>query len=683
MKVYYHSAIKNCEVFPGMPFRTVPCESYLQLVKEKNDSNHDILFNGTIIDTDIDRVSCNEEAELIIRGEGTRLVYSVRPLLRPLTLKYAQAYEQFAYEYSHKKFNELESIQTGELRMYAIDSSIEVKDWTALFDEIDSAFRSLKLICEQPKSHLKAVNEVRPIETVKRIGYESIPYLAAHSEDWLARTASGLKPARLFSRVEDDEYQIYENRVVKTLIDSIISFLRKTERQLRDQRDQLHGIINSSVQTGSFGFDVSFQKAVSELISTDSHADEHRTKSLELVNKLQKRSYILLKKYRLLRQTRLYRYLKKTKPVMNPLNETNILVMDKHYSKAFLLWKSIHAAIAPKVTEAENRVAFIETYRSYTTFVKTLCGFAAHMLDFDIDVDGRYFRQSDQMEILIHEENGLIRVRIEDKERISVSVPNEVHIPITASSFYKKFSYDGKQISWENDVTEDEIEEFSSLFKTRESRGKEQSEEKHKYATLKQFLFQQRAKKSRTLRSSFVIVPLVAELDSDSRTTIEKIAAELKSCKDDQVVLALPICDEGEQKVTRYSKTIDNTTLILPLTMFDINSFRRLQNLFLRHIVKFEKGVCPSCGGGMRTVGDQKVCDNCNQQILTKTQCPECRCEYHYISYSLSEDTILKMNEVDEKSFFQFDSLYQYKDIVDMSVTSGKLKTICPKCHHM
>ena len=79
------------------------------------------------------------------------------------------------------------------------------------------------------KSHLKAVNEVRPIETVKRIGYESIPYLAAHSEDWLARTASGLKPARLFSRVEDDEFQIYENRVTKTLIDLILSFLRKKE----------------------------------------------------------------------------------------------------------------------------------------------------------------------------------------------------------------------------------------------------------------------------------------------------------------------------------------------------------------------------------------------------------------------------------------------------------------------
>ena len=124
--------------------------------------------------------------------------------------------------------------------MYAVDQSTEVTDWTGTFNQIEEALKDFKAICEKPKSHLKAVNEVRPIDTVKRVGYESIPYLASHSEDWLARTASGLKPARLFSRVEDDDYQIYENRVVKTLVDLIIQFLRKKEKGLKDQCEQLH-----------------------------------------------------------------------------------------------------------------------------------------------------------------------------------------------------------------------------------------------------------------------------------------------------------------------------------------------------------------------------------------------------------------------------------------------------------
>lgn len=121
------------------------------------------------------------------------------------------------------------------------------------------------------------------------------------------------KASETFSRVEDDEYQIYENRVVKTLIDLILAFLRKTEKELRDQSEQLRGIINSSVQTGSFGFDVSFQKAVAELLSSDDKDSEYRSKALDLAEKLHRQARRLLKKYRGLRQSRLYRYLKRAK----------------------------------------------------------------------------------------------------------------------------------------------------------------------------------------------------------------------------------------------------------------------------------------------------------------------------------------------------------------------------------
>jgi len=93
--------------------------------------------------------------------------------------------------------------------------------------------------------------------------------------------------------------------------------------------------------------------------------DEYRSKSLELVEKLQHRAYYLLKRYRTLRQTRLYRYLKKARHVSNPLNETNILVLDKHYSVIFKLWKTIHHVIAPKAIEEENQVAFDDTCDDY------------------------------------------------------------------------------------------------------------------------------------------------------------------------------------------------------------------------------------------------------------------------------------------------------------------------------
>lgn len=687
MRVFYSSTLISKELVAGSIFRAVPCKACLELQRQKDDCEFDVILNGNIISSDVTKVDCDAETELIIHQNGEKITYIVKPLVHTLSNEHALAYEQFAYEYNDKLENEIKSIRSGALKMYAVDQSTEVHDWTDTFDKIQDAFSAFKAISEKPKSHLKAINEVRPIETVKRIGYESIPYLAAHSEDWLARTASGLKPARLFSRAEDDEFQIYENRVTKTLIDLIISFLRKKEKELRDQFEQLHGIMNSSVQTGGFGFDISFQKAVSELLTSDEIGDEYRSKAFELVDKLHKRSILLLKKYRTLRQTRLYRYLKKAKPVTNPLNETNILLMDKHYSVVFKLWKAVHKEIAPQEVTEENELSFGFTYSDYLLFCRTLCGYTAHVLNFDIIEDGKYYRSGDNLEITIKDNQRFIRVTVRDKTQRSMELPNGVLTPIAAGKSYERFNFDGRTLFWDNDASFEDIESFCSLLKTRESRGKEQYEEKKKYNALKSAIEKRQREYTLPPISEFVIIPAVVELEYDNRNIFKSYVEECaKTLIEEEsisyVIVALPKCDENEQKIVSYAKSLSERTIILPLTMFDINSFRRLQNVMLRQIISLGNNRCPCCGGPMREHVNQLVCDTCNQLMLTKTICPnpKCRHEYHYLSYDISQDTILKMQSIEPENFYQWDSVYQYKDIVDMSVDSGRLRTICPCC---
>ncbi|PKO08621.1 MAG: hypothetical protein CVU40_14280 [Chloroflexi bacterium HGW-Chloroflexi-2] len=687
MRVFYHSALISKELLAGSIFSHIPCKAYLELKKEKGDNEFVVILNGKIISSDDTKVECGAEVELVIRQGSENYSYMVKPIVRALANDTALVYEQFTYEYKGKLKNEIESVKSGALKMYAIDQSTEVRDWTDTFDKMEDAFSAFKRICDKPKSHLKAINEVRPIETVKRIGYESIPYLAAHSEDWLARTASGLKPARLFSRVEDDEHQIYENRVTKTLIDQIISFLRRKEKDLKDQYEQLHGIINSSVQTGSFGFDASFQKAVSELFNSDKKTSDYRSKALELIDKLHKKSILLLRKYRSLRKTRLYSYLKKTKPVMDPINKTNILLMDKHYSVVFKLWKAVHKEITPQEITVGNQLELGVSYSDYLLFCRTLCGFTAHVLNFDIIEDGKYCRYEDNLEITIKDNKSLIRVTMRDKTRCSMELPNGVCSPIAVGNSYESFYFDGKTLFWDNDISFEDIENFCSLFKIKESRGKEHYEGKKKYTALKGAVEQRHRKFTFPSKSEFVILPAVVELENDNRNIFKSYMEECTKTLSEEdnlsyVIIALPKCEENEQKIISYAKSFSDRTLFLPLTMFDINSFRRLQNVMLRQIITLEKNTCPSCGGKMRNHGNQLICDACNQLMLTKTICPypECKHEYHYLSYDISQDIIQKMKSVEPENFYQRDSLYQYKDIVDMSVDSGRLRTICPRC---
>ena len=90
-----------------------------------------------------------------------------------------------------------------------------------------------------------------------------------------------------------------------------------------------------------------------------------------------------------------------------------------------------------------------------------------------------------------------------------------------------------------------------------------------------------------------------------------------------------------------------------------------------------------NCGGTVRQHDNHMVCDSCNYLTLTKTICPnpDCKQEYYYLNYDVSEDTISRMREVKRENFFQWDSLYQYKDIVNIKLERGKIQPICPCCH--
>lgn len=687
MRVVYRSVYSDEELQPGIPLRTIPGKGTLSMITESGDPGSEIFFNGEKLECATENLPADVDGELIVKQGKERSSYTIRPLVEPLTLEFSKSYKQFFYEFQRKNTDEIASIQSGNVKLYAVDQSTEVKDWSVIFDQIENAYPAFKAICDKPKSHLRAVNEVRPIETVKRVGYESIPYLAAHSEDWLARTASGLKPARLFSRVEDDDYQIYENRVVKTLIDMIIPFLRRTEKDLKEKYAQLEGIMNSGVQTGSFGFDVTFKKAIAELITKDEAADKYRSEAMELAEKLGKRAKVLLKKYITLRNTRLYKQLKKARIVSNPLNETNILLMDKHYSVVFKLWKSIHKVLAPKEKDKEEETFGREDFLNYKQFCMTLAGYAAHVLGFDAEADGKYIRYDD-IGIDVVAEEDLVAVYVRDIAEHELVVPGGVVLPITAGNRHGKFRYDGKKLYWDCNIKLEDIEEFAGLLKPKGRPGKDQQNmQRRNYTELKRIIGDREREYPETKIFKMVIVPCMVGLKSETRNSfkeylVERVKKIQITSEADMIIVALPKCQEDEQKIVDYGFDGKEDILFLPLSMYDINSFRRMQNVLIRYIVRLEKGTCPCCGGTVRIDDSQEICDACSGLVLTSTICPEedCKKAYKYLGYIVSSATIEKMKSVEESNFFQYDSLYQYKNIVRMKVSNNKIITRCPHC---
>lgn len=687
MKIFYKSTFEKKEILPGETIETVPDVGVIKIVEDSNEPPYIIYVNGELLPEETHEYECDVATDIVVKQESVVNNYKIRPLAEMMSRQSSTSYSQFEYEFLNSKQNEIQSIISGKLKLYAVEQNSKVRDWTSLFNILEDALPTLKRICDKPKSHLKSANEVRPIETVKRVGYESIPYLASHSEDWLARTVGGLKPARLFSRVEEDDYQIYENRATKTLIERIIRFLRIEEKSLLDQYEQLHGIINSGVHVGGFGFDESFQKAVNEIISKENDGDTDRMKSLELADQLHRRAKVLLRKYRALRKSKLFRHLHKTKPVSDQIRTTNILLMDRNYNTVYELWKRFFKETAVYVDD-EDPFTADENMSNYLQYCKTICGYAAHVLNFTVVENGKYIRDDDYLELDIKEDDtGKISIYLKDIERRKLKTSDEIQSPIGAGLDSGAFSYDGSFIYWKNNISESEIEEFASLHKTSGSRGREQSEEKKRYQSLKRAIvdFENAAPEQQIKK--ITVVPSIVGLTNESKSRFEnymrRIGVEAaEATNSEYVIVALPECGETEQKLTSYAKQRGEHIMFLPVTMYDINSFRRIQNVLLRLILTMRKETCPYCGGHLRPAGEQLVCDHCNQLVVTTTQCPNVNCKhkYTYLSYQMAENAVEKIREVDPNNFYLTDSLYQYKDVVHMYVDEHKIRTRCPYC---
>lgn len=592
-----------------------------------------------------------------------------------------EEYKDFGTAFHRHNQSPITSVCNGDIPLYAIDNSLEDENWEELFKKLKDAKKPITKICEAPKTHLKSVNEIRPIDTVKRVGYESIPYLASHSEDWLARTATGLKPARLFSRVEDDDFSIYENRVTKTLIDIVITNLRKTEKKLNDAVGQLEGIINSGVQTTGFGFDYRFQIALSELLQSSTESDKSRSEKYKKLKEYLKEARELLRSYSRLQQSLLYRRLKRTKRVFGSLNETNILLMDKNYKYVSQLWKYMQNTLKKNLhkTEVENReTTQQDAERWFMQFCKTLAGYAANNMDFIEQKPFLFYKQDAHLEYSISDNEGIIHCILRDSTKRKIPIQNGLKSPIQAGDNSGKFSFDGHFLYWENDITDDDIETFCNLFmqnlkgKSKEKIQKEQQDAKYIRNELKKALVEANMKYGKSSKSHIIIKPVTVEVKVQDTFDFKKellaqgnkIAEEQNA---DYVIMALPFCNEAEQQIIEYAHNANEKILILPLTIFDINSYRRLQNVLFRQIGQINEDM----------PGIFSKDDGVHPRL---TQCPHCRHKYLYLHCEATENTREEMSLVKKEDFYQWDSLFKYKDIVSMIIGKNGFLSVCPKC---
>ncbi len=256
-------------------------------------------------------------------------------------------------------------------------------------------FVSFRRVCNKPRNGLKTISEVRPIDTVKRIGYEAIPHLAAHPENWQARRVNGVMPARLFSRVSELDFAIYENRFVLMVLSKLLKNLdrKRQEWKMIDRLNELQQFKGG--QFAVIKYDRAYEERLKEIFGILQGTD------IPLSEKAYRQIRHLYSQYYSLLATPLYRYTHRTKLLTDShVHETNILLFDKDYRNIYNFWQASQKVLGP-VQEEKNRPISTQAYASFCRYSTY---FSLHSLGFSGE-DNCLQRATDKLRVYIQQQS--------------------------------------------------------------------------------------------------------------------------------------------------------------------------------------------------------------------------------------------------------------------------------------
>ncbi len=157
----------------------------------------------------------------------------VHPLPNTYWERIHDAAELFCRELDGRRSLGRQTITASHLRL----SSSGDAEVTELELELLGAVDLVTWLCATPHMDLRFDTERSPIDRSRRVAPNAIPYLASHSEDWLMVTLRGPVPKQILSQFREDEIAIYENRMVRTLLDGCAGWLRQLESLLCEMKD--------------------------------------------------------------------------------------------------------------------------------------------------------------------------------------------------------------------------------------------------------------------------------------------------------------------------------------------------------------------------------------------------------------------------------------------------------------
>jgi hypothetical protein len=192
---------------------------------------------------------------------------------------------------------------------------------------------SIAEVCERFVTRLGELVELRPVAQVKRPARKALARLAAHTEDWAARTLSGPIPRRALAVSRDEDADLYENRMVVELVHPILtSAISARVQRLRRIRADLADLERARDE-GTHRRRERLYRFWGGDAARVGESSDRAARTLEELERLGARLQHL-------RGSTLGRLLRGRRTGQRTLRHTNLIANDRHYRAAGLVWSA-------------------------------------------------------------------------------------------------------------------------------------------------------------------------------------------------------------------------------------------------------------------------------------------------------------------------------------------------------
>ncbi len=208
----------------------------------------------------------------------------------------------------------------------------EVKSFEKTFvDVLEAAYPAFSKIIIDPKRSLKYENDIVLVEKAKKINSESIRHLSSHTQFIRDIKDDNVVPSKILTTYAEEELEIYENRMFKTLVNRICKFLEiRIELMKKNiesyQTDEI--TYNNNVKLGKNDLDVVVSVKYRKQLVDD----------ISITKKLYDRLINLKEAYEGIRLSNFVQSLKNAKDVVPPLLKTNIIMHNPDFKVIYNTW---------------------------------------------------------------------------------------------------------------------------------------------------------------------------------------------------------------------------------------------------------------------------------------------------------------------------------------------------------